>query len=48
MTTGPKQLNLVAEGKPALAPAYMFAMHPGVEEQIRRLEQMAPGKKGPT
>jgi hypothetical protein len=44
MTTGPKQLNLVAEGNPALAPAYfinplsdgwvgrMFAMHPSVEE----------------
>jgi hypothetical protein len=48
MTTRPKQLNLVAESNPALAPAYfinplsngsmarMFAMHPSVEERIRR------------
>jgi hypothetical protein len=48
MTTRPKQLNLVAESNPALAPTYfinppsngsmarMFWMHPSVGERIRR------------
>jgi hypothetical protein len=55
MTTGPKQLNLVAEGNPALTSTYftnplsnlwvarMFATHPSAEE--RNQAPYPPGKE---